>query len=229
MAKNKGLADQVRSFGADIANLFNGTVSSHVRLSTVETSANELILGYDLDKLSPQRGPGFKVGASDAGFPSLYFRPYYQLSLDPKESRYLTVDTSVFLLATDEQMTNELLHIDFERDKGDGYPDAHLQINAESEIWRDTLSGVGKKGREFSRLHFPVGGRRFRPTVEDIIEFLIVEKLVKPLRPEAECLALLAESRAAFERKQLRAAIRSNLAEAKTAVAEFEARGISSE
>jgi hypothetical protein len=29
------------------------------------------------------------------------------------------------------------------------------------------------------RLHFPVGGRRFRPILEDVIEFLIVERLAR--------------------------------------------------
>lgn len=74
------------------------------------------------------------VGQPGDGFPTLYFRPHFLLALDQWESKYLTVESSVFLLVADEQMTDELLHIDFERGKGDGYPDAHLQILAESDL-----------------------------------------------------------------------------------------------
>jgi hypothetical protein len=48
-------------------------------------------------------------------------------------------------------------------------------------------------------------GRRFRPTLEDIIEFLIVEELVEA-RPKWK--AALEANRDAFRDKQLRAAIR---------------------
>lgn len=33
--------------------------------------------------------------------------------------------------------------------------------------------------RELHRFHLPVGGRRYRPSVEDVIEFLAVEGLVE--------------------------------------------------
>lgn len=38
------------------------------------------------------------------------------------------------------------------------------------------------------RLHFPVGGRRFRPILEDVIEFLIAEKLAEPRARWADAL-----------------------------------------
>lgn len=50
-----------------------------------------------------------------------------------------------------------------------------------------------------------MGGRRFRPTLEDICEFLIVERLVEHRAGWAETLE---RSREAFQEKQLRAAIR---------------------
>ena len=50
---------------------------------------------------------------------------------------------------------------------------------------------MGKPRREVDRLHFPTGGRQYRPALEDVIEFLIVAfavfllvKLVTPLMPK---------------------------------------------
>jgi hypothetical protein len=54
-------------------------------------------------------------------------------------------------------------------------------------------------------LHFPTGGRRYRPALEDVIEFLIVEGLADG---QAGWRDVLNEERDAYWRIQLRAAIR---------------------
>lgn len=59
--------------------------------------------------------------------------------------------------------------------------------------------------RELHRFHLPVGGRRFRPSVEDVIEFLAVEGLVEA-RPGWQ--DVVEVERAEFHRVQLLAAIR---------------------
>jgi hypothetical protein len=68
-------------------------------------------------------------------------------------------------------------HFDYERDKAGGYPEAHLQVPGQSGALAAMTSGPDK--RSLDRLHFPVGGRRFRPILEDVIEFLIVEQLAQ--------------------------------------------------
>jgi hypothetical protein len=96
------------------------------------------------------------------------------------EDKYLMVRQSIMLLSASADPTDTLLHYDYERDKADDYPDAHLQICATSEAWKKV--GVRTDGSErlLERMHLPVGGRRFRPTLEDIVEFLITEKLAEP-------------------------------------------------
>jgi hypothetical protein len=111
-------------------------------------------------------------------------------------------------LATDLVVSNRnmLLHCDYERDRGDGYPQAHLQICATSLAWEETGRRVdGGDVRLLDELHLPVGGRRFLPTLEDISEFLTVENLVKS-RPKSS--DAVERSHDAFREKQLRAAIR---------------------
>jgi hypothetical protein len=68
-------------------------------------------------------------------------------------------------------------------------------------------------------LHLPVGGRRFRPSLEDVIEFLIVERIASP-RDGWE--AALNASRDAFLERQLRAAVRRK---PESAVAQLEEMG----
>ncbi|MDT3398748.1 hypothetical protein RKE29_19210 [Streptomyces sp. B1866] len=95
-----------------------------------------------------------------------------------------------------------LCHYDYERAKRDGYPEAHLQVYGQSE----TLEAL-RQGRALAKLHFPVGGRRFRPSLEDLIEFLVREQLVEP---KDDYMAVLDAGRQRFMAKQLRAAMRRN-------------------
>jgi len=53
--------------------------------------------------------------------------------------------------------------------------------------------------------HFPLGGRRFRPILEDVVEFLVVEKLTE-MRDGWE--TVVKEHRDRWEERQLRAAVR---------------------
>jgi hypothetical protein len=88
---------------------------------------------------------------------------------------YLTVQTSVFALAVAERDGNPAVRIEFDRDRGYEPEDtkqqghkrsaAHVQIHGVSaEI--SYLQGRQKAGKlnPLQDFHFPVGGRRFRPS-----------------------------------------------------------------
>lgn len=119
---------------------------------------------------------------------------------------YLTVEQSVYFLSTgpDSNHLTELLHYDYERDK-EGYPEAHIQVIASSEAWDAVLASSGRPKAGVGKLHLPVGGRRFRPALEDLIEALINERILDgaPGWPR-----IVKEHRDEFRRLQLRAAIR---------------------
>jgi hypothetical protein len=55
------------------------------------------------------------------------------------------------------------------------------------------------------QLHLPVGGRRFRPTLEDIVEFLVLEGICDE-RPGWE--NAVQEHRMRWRENQLKAAVR---------------------
>jgi hypothetical protein len=136
---------------------------------------------------------------TDHKAPHLWLDVSFRLQMDP-EDRYITVRSSFFGVFPSEGGKDALFHYDYERDKRDNYPDAHLQVAGQDAAMQALLPG-----KPAIKLHFPVGGKRFRPCLEDVIEFLIREGLAdkKPGYQE-----VLDAGRESFRVKQLRAAMR---------------------
>ena len=126
----------------------------------------------------------------------------YRMRLDDARE-YLMVDASAFSIFAADDDRSCLCRYDYERGKSQ-YPEAHLQVYGESAALA-SWAGIPQP-RQLDRLHFPVGGRRYRPALEDVIEFLITEGLADP-RDEGWKDVLRTE-REKFQRIQLRAAIR---------------------
>lgn len=117
---------------------------------------------------------------------------------------YLAVHKSTFELLgfLDRQ---PIARLDFVRDAHTA-PAAHWNIHAE----RGTVSRLlGRTNPDhagaLSALHFPVGGARMRPCLEDFLHFLIDEFQIDAL-PNA--LAVLAEGRERWRRRQIGALVR---------------------
>jgi len=185
-----------REFGETVQRILNTTVCRDVRISAVVYEPGMVLVGYGLGKSSLRT----------ARFPVLSRRCWldigYRLRLD-EAGRHLAVAASFMsVFAADDDKTC-LCRFDYERGKGE-YPEAHLQVYGESGALA-SWSGTPKR-RQLERLHFAVGGRRYRPTLEDVVEFLITEGLAVP-RDEGWREVLRTE-REAFQRIQLRAAIR---------------------
>lgn len=134
----------------------------------------------------------------------------YILELD-SEAVHLAVSKSQYGIYLDEGRSKMLAHWDYERVPTNPYPAAHIQVNGQSEHFDEftelARSRLQKEcpGRPLRDFHFPVGGRRLRPTLEDVVEFLVVEDLVEA---RASWRDVLDEHRSAWEEIQLRAAVR---------------------
>lgn len=135
--------------------------------------------------------------------PACHMRVGYALILDT-EREHLAVAKSSIDVAADRDGARPLFRFDYERGKGGGYPEAHIQVSGESPAVDAVLARRGRQ-RPLAKLHFPVGGRRYRPTLEDVIEFLIVEGFVEP---RAGWQAVIEATRGEFHRLQLAAAVR---------------------
>ena len=94
----------------------------------------------------------------------------------------------MFALVIDEATARPAVRLEYDRDFGSEPDDtrlgvhrrsaAHVQIHGASEELAYAQAVSGLRLRRLEMFHIPVGGRRFRPTLEDFIEFLHAEKLI---------------------------------------------------
>lgn len=210
------LARLASNFAGTIQHLLNATICDGVTVQAVIYRPDRLLVGHGLSKDSLEVQPfRLRIGR---GRPYGWMEVSYRLCLDD-EREYLTVVSSYVGIYANDETRSPLCHVDYERNKTHGYPEAHLQVEGESAAlasWR--LVGGSSQYRELRDLHFPVGGRRYRPALEDVIEFLIVEKLAAPRKGWKE---VLEESREDFRKLQLRAAIRRDLPTTRQALKDF--------
>jgi len=199
---NTDLHSQARRFAQLLNDLLNGTITNGVRMRAVVVSTGQVSVGYALTKSMVVNRQPFPL-AVDSRSPACFMGLSYTMTLDP-EGQYLTTATSVCALYADAEGNDELFHYDYERNKRDGYPEAHLQVHAESTSLGAVMAKRGLN-HHMHKLHFPMGGRRYRPSLEDVIEFLVVERLVDA---RDGWQTVLVREREAFRRLQLRAAIR---------------------
>ncbi len=164
--------------------------------------------GVTKNQLFPQRF-GLTIGRRKA-LACLWVA--YLLQLDD-EQRHIAVTKSGFTvsLATDSERV--LFRYDYvrESDPPNPYPAAHVQVAGHADDLVALAEARGQPGKLLKDFHFPVGGRRYRPILEDVIEFLVVEGLADA-RPGWE--RVIQEAREEWEEKQLRAAVRRNPAAA---------------
>jgi hypothetical protein len=217
LTRTSRLEPKAAEFADALSEVLNATLTRGVRLRAVTIPGPKPLafVGNGLTVRNYSEGKGFKLGRS-SGCPQLHMSVFYILDAEAG-SDYLRVRTSLLMVALDSDMRDELLHFDYERDKTDGYPEAHMQISATSPEWERAL-GTSKG---LSKLHFPVGGRRFRPALEDVIEFLIVERLAAPHGQGEGWRKKLDTRRKAFRRIQLAAAIRQDAGFAREVLGEL--------
>ena len=195
------LKSQAREFANDLSELLNGTITQGIRISVGMTPEGVALVGCGVTPKNLVPSP-IKLRTRQPRT-SLYLYVAYTLDLDDHDGQFLTVSKSTYGLGTTE--TESDIRYDYERCPSNKYPEAHLHIHGRSEALT-SLASAGWGDRPSSRLHLPVGGRRFRPCLEDIIEFCIVEKIVKPQHDDWK--ELLCDHRDEFYRKQLKSAVR---------------------
>ncbi|MFI6347694.1 hypothetical protein [Streptomyces sp. NPDC050560] len=195
-------------FAQEIQQTLNRTICQDVRIRAVQRRVESVpvfTVGSGLNRQNLTKPLGFPVRI-DQKAPRIWMNLSYQVRLDSAQ-RYLTVHKSYFGIFSDESLETCLCHFDFERDK-QKYTGAHVQVHGKSAAL-DALNRVGDEKRPLDKLHFPVGGKRFRPCLEDVIEFLVDERLADG---RAGWRQLVSEGRERFHRNQLRAAMRRNTA-----------------
>lgn len=157
----------------------------------------------------------------------------YHLTARAPADGSLTVEKSAFKFWV-HGVKMPLFTLDYLRNASGDIPVAHYNVYAKRDdmTWAMANAGrafrgkrrrkqidKGERSPQFSDLHFPTGGSRFRPSLEDVLQFAILEFGIDT-RPDA--IATLAEGRRNWRQLQLRAAIGDNLL---TAADELRAHG----
>jgi hypothetical protein len=199
------LRGEAEAFADELSTLLNNTVTDGIRITAVtDKQGQQARIGYGIgprNLAEPKMVP-----LTWSGKPKLYLGLLFRMAADDA-GEYPMIRSSVMFLTPDSDPDAQvLLHYDYERGK-EGYPEAHLQVCATSDAWEQAALRYGPKGRPLERLHLPVGGRRYRPSVEDLIEFLITEQLAVG---RAGWKKHVQAGRTRFEERQLRAAVRRN-------------------
>lgn len=110
------------------------------------------------------------------------------------------------------------IRFEYDREKT-AVPSAHIHVHGTGGLlspglMRNGRSGRGRKG-DWQDLHLPVGGHRFRPSMEDFLFFVTKEC---GFRSRADAVATLRESREKWLDTQCRAAVRDAPEEAAAAL-----------
>ena len=191
---------EARNFAGRLTSLLNRTVCNGPSIGTFTQRGHDYaIVGFGVSDRDPtaQLIPIDKCTGCQ-----LHMHMFFQLERD-KERDFLMVTSSSLGLCLDDAGERVLFHADYERNK-DVYAEAHLQVWASSDDWTELLESRPEQ-HELSRLHLPAGGRRYRTSVEDIVEFIVNERLATP---KDDWQTVVDESRREFEDRQLRAAVR---------------------
>ncbi|MEV4535877.1 hypothetical protein AB0J82_18835 [Asanoa sp. NPDC049518] len=200
MASAPDFGAHARPFSQLLQDLLNRTVCDYAKVGVV-VEPDGATVGTKLDKITLQSAP---VPLRSLARDPIWIDVSCKLMLDTDEGLFPTVRTSyvgIYLGAEAEPV----LHYDFERGKAK-YTEAHVQVYGRHEALESYLREVGAKDR-LAKLHLPVGGRRFRPSLEDIIEFLVAEKMVEP---KAGWDTVVDQERRKYRRKRIAAVVRRN-------------------
>lgn len=153
------------------------------------------------------------------GTPLLSLKIKFDCCLDD-QNKYLAIEQSTIKVYAGAKAAGEpLFRYEYERFPVGKIPAAHIHFHAHRDAFTAAMVRAGKATRrgskranttevpKMSELHFPVGGHRFRPSLEDILEMLIEEFGISH---EDDFRVALRAGRKHWRRKQVRAVVRDD-------------------
>lgn len=196
------LRAQARVFADQTSELLNGTLTTGIRISPVVTPDGSTLMGCGVTKTNPDPRP-IPLGRSNQ---RVWLYLLHSYGWDPEEE-FLTMTRSTLSLYTSEFMEDSELVVgmDYIREPANQYPGCHLHVHGDRDDLDHIYLGDARDSRKLRDLHLPVGGKRFRPTLEDLIEFVVTEEMAKPHKGWAD---VVAEHRQRWYEIQLKAAVR---------------------
>lgn len=216
MADDVTLAARAEEFAQELTDTFVGVFGSEVPRFVAEASPKSSGPSTRVI-VRTEDGAGICLSIDDSHALNLLID--YQCVWD-SQSRYLKVRRANIHVRPVSEAT-PLFRYEFVEDMAPAYPSAHLQIHAHRDEFlftmmraqrgkpasrADAATGVSKSAMpRLANVHFPLGGPRMRPCVEDIIQMLVSEFGV---RTETHAQRALDEGRARWRRRQIGTSVR---------------------
>ncbi|AZT92927.1 hypothetical protein CXR23_07050 [Brevibacterium aurantiacum] len=216
--ESRALAQAVDDFLDEIVSTIEGSVRCDLEVKNSYVSPPR--------KSAEKPGNGFRIGHQLAVSLKVDSTPTYRLEATyvliwNGTRQFIAVSASafgVFIAGSNEP----LFHYDYYREPEGKYPGAHLNIHHDRDDLRAALSKGGNRHRAKARhkqlakgktlsdseLHYPLGGPRFRPCLEDVIQFMIYELGVDTKDGWEQ---VLKDGRTLWRDRQLRTAVTDNL------------------
>lgn len=209
------LETESNTFTTNLTDLIQGCIIDAPRLVVVNAN-NDLQRRIGPEPFEPGHGSGAGFGfvplmreCDEKDQPRLMLKIEFRVSLD-HQSEHLAVQQSTFGLwvrPDPDRGPRPVFRIEYDRDAS-SKPPAHIHLHAESVELGWIYGTEGLPLPRMHEIHFPVGGRRFRPTVEEFLGFLNREKLFTNWRPGWN--EVLSESFEAWNKRQTQATVRNH-------------------
>ena len=210
------MIDRLQTKSSDFVDRLNGLIGGCIagapEFGIVEADSEQQLrigpLPFETD------GSGFSLiplvrACDDPDRPRLMLKIEFRVSLDD-ESNHLAVQQSTYGLwvrPDPHRKPRPVFRIEYTRD-AHNTPPAHVHIHAESMEFGWIYGTSRLAPPRLEEIHFPVGGRRFRPTVEELLRFLNREKLFVDWLHRWD--GLVEESLEEWEMNQARATVRQH-------------------
>lgn len=216
MSETQGdlLREKAEEFAADLTNTVRAAFGDDVAPFTATGLATDKRARFTVSQ-NPAQGIELRV----AGKTRLRLKVEFWCCLD-SASAYLAVDDASIRVVMPRERGEPLFRYEYLREQEAGLPSAHLHVHAFREELTHLLlltgegSPRGRRRRDAAHrgetprmheLHFPLGGHRFRPCLEDVLQ-MIVEEFGVDTAPGAD--EALREGRETWRRGQTGASVR---------------------
>lgn len=222
MTNSAGLEPRAKEFAEELESLFTAVLGSatapefKIEAATHRSGSQRFVV-----EPNPAR-----IQLSINGEPALTLGCYFHCEWDGR-GEHLKVRKSGFTVSPIGERAAPLVRYEYEDSMSRAFPSAHLQIHAHRDEFlfamlrgdrskprsrrQAALGEAPKAAPHLSNLHFALGGPRFRPCVEDILQLLLVEFGIDTVHGAQDALN---RGRIAWRRQQLAAAVRDDPATA---------------
>lgn len=195
-ASDPQLVVEAERFAEEISDLLQRTVCDDPPIQALTAGGRLLVAPFGED------GERCDIPLQIAGETRLGLRIEFLCNWD-FTGKFLAIEKSEFAVKV-AHLNEPLIRFDYLH--GHSWAPAHVQVHAESSALGYLFAFTPiMKPPKVQALHLPVGGRRFRPCLEDVIDFVIHDFAVEAKPGAAE---RIRRGRATWRSLQVKAAIR---------------------